>query len=424
MDEVLCVHISQALTSVSNNSATAMSGAMLASTPRPRGLHFRCIICSSQVYDGGLGKISVCECGSVQCRLDDDTVIATEAPNPMEFSSLFSICNNRLPPNFEVMELKSLSLGVYSESINARLRANGDIDHSRVMTECAFPYFAEIQRCVGLNDFIDTPDASFKVVGCQPSFGVVGRNTQLMINQTLHCTALERIHILPTQPHAISDDFVQASLLPYLRSGPIHLHTGQLLVLQQIVCVVIAASPEDGLVTSSTQVFTQGEPLASLADLHLAASLESLPPVLRSVSSRQLKWALLNLFIAPHYRGRMRTALQGYRMVLEGVAFKVTRCWPQYGLVTEHTRITCEISIVASSIVRMIDPNTGQLVSMVVMPGSIPQQPRGVTPDVLAALPERQLASVPTSEDNKRCMVCLEDFEVGSKVKTLPCCKF
>mmetsp|Transcript_14186 Transcript_14186/g.26692 ORF Transcript_14186/g.26692 Transcript_14186/m.26692 type:complete len:497 (-) Transcript_14186:1633-3123(-) len=399
---------------------SSISGGMLATHPRNRSLHFLCLNCGKEVYDGGLGKCANCVCGAVQQRKDDDTISYAEAPNPREFSALFKMCNNRLPPNIALTELRSITLGVFTESLSASFRADGEVDYGRVLGQSVIPYFSTAERCIGLNDYIETPSCSFKVLGCQSNFGVVGKNTQIIVSQSLSCSPLDRIHILPMQPHTLADEFVRNGLLPYLRSGPVHLHSGQLIVVRQIVCVVVAATPDDGLVTSATQVFTQGEPLASLAELHMTASIESIPPILRSLPRIQMIWALLHLFIVPHYRGRMRTALTGYRMLLEGVVFKINRCWPQFGVVTEYTRITCEIVISNTQVIRMVDPNTGQIVQMLIMPGSAPE-PRGLAPDVLAALPERQLETVPSSEDNKKCMVCLDDYEVGATVKTLPC---
>lgn len=395
---------------------------MLSTLPRPRSLHYPCLRCQKDLYDGGLGKCVICACGLAQFRKDDDTVSPTQAPDLGQFSTLFRICNNRLPANTELFELRSLTLGVFLEGVAPSLQGEGEINYAKVLTECVVPFFSQVLRCVGLNDYFETPGASFKVVGCQPNFGVIGKNTQLIVGQTLSSEPLERMHVLPMQPHVLSDEFVRSSLLPYLRSGPVHLHTGQILYVREVVCVVVAATPDDGLVTPATQVFTQGDPLTSLTELHLTASLQSIPPVLRSLSRIHMIWAMLHLYIAPHYRGRYRSALQGYRMLLEGVVFRVNRCWPHFGVVTEYTRLTCDISITNSQVIRMINPNTGQIVSMLVMPGAAPV-PKGVSADVLASFPERQLCSVPSGDDNQQCMVCLEDFEVGSTVKTLPCCK-
>jgi hypothetical protein len=405
-------------------SASGISGTMLSSNPRARKLHFGCLRCSELVYDGGLCKTVVCTCGSVLGRREDDSVSFMEALDPTQFSSLFKTCNNRLPPNVPLTELRSLTLGVFSDSTNASLRTHGEVDHQRVLSQCIVPYFSQAQRCVGIGDYFETPDCGLKVLGCQPNFGLVTKQTQLILYQTMHCSPLERIHVLPVQPNSFSDDFIRTALLPFLRTGAVHLHSGQTIVIRQIVCVVVAATPDNGLVIPGTQVYTQGEPLASIADLSITASIETIPTPLRSLTRAQVSWALLHLYIVPHYRGWMRPSLEGYHMRLEGINFKIARSWPQFGVVTEFTRMTCEVVVPSSQVVRMIDPNTGQLMSMLIMPGSAPSRPRGVDPEVLASLPERHLESVPTSEDNRKCMVCLEDYEVGAHVKTLPCCKW
>lgn len=41
----------------------------------------------------------------------------------------------------------------------------------------------------------------------------------------------------------------------------------------------------------------------------------------------------------------------------------------------------------------------------------------------LSQLPTFILDNLPSSAEQKGCLICLNDFEIGNKVRTLPCCK-
>lgn len=417
--------------------ATSISGYLLGSQPHPFSLYLNCVSCGKSCYDGGLCKIVICSCGILQQRDCEDRVVIADAQEQSLSKSMF-IRTNEVPQPYN--DLQTLTLGLFVDSPDQQ------VNFDFVLIRTLLPYFSQRQRCVAKGDMFSVGAQKFKVMACYPSAGLVNAGTQMQCYTPLHLRPLSRVHILPIRPSTLDERVVNRKVLPFMQENTVHLHKEQTFQIDGVKLIVMAAEPLDGIVTNSTELFFAGEPLATVKYVSILAHAENVPASLVRLSREQLKDAVYHMFLMPFFVGWNRIIQPNQQINIEGMQLTLQTSHTGLGVIADTSKLMFDGSLVQRSMPALLSQS---LQSILGVRSNIPRSsgdPRvdllqhiifiqqllssielrddnEIPAGLLEQLPVHRLTSIPTSEDRKRCMICIEDYEIGVEVKTMPCCK-
>ena len=208
-------------------------------------------------------------------------------------------------------------------------------------------------------------EVDFKVVATFPPAGLLTPTTRIRcMYPPLHAlTELKRLHVLPTaaslptgsagppSSQVLFHEHLKPYFVPANHTAPSssssssssssapppqhHLSVGDTFMSRGLQFKVIACVPSDGIVTTSCDIFVEGEPLLDVQRIAILPIYESLPNNEKSITPEQV----LERYLHPHFSGRFQLVGRGDALDIDGVTFKVTACEPERGLVTMATEI-------------------------------------------------------------------------------------
>ena len=196
------------------------------SPPSQVSLKFACVQCGQDCFDGNISKKLMCGCKAVVQRSEDGRV--TVFPGPLTaptFNDYFSV-RLQYPPSDDPPTLETLTLGVFERSLQ-RFRRNSGVDWDRMMNEVVIPFFAEKQRCIGINDLLAVSGVQFKVMAAFPMYGLVGTGTSLQCYHILEVHSLRKVQVAVMAPKKLTQREFEGIVLPYFKTHILtHLHQG------------------------------------------------------------------------------------------------------------------------------------------------------------------------------------------------------
>lgn len=343
------------------------------------------------------------------------------------------------PPSFDVPELTTLTLGIFRRGLPNEIRSSDNLSFRVILQSYLNPYFTTRSRCIGIGDFFRYGDARFKVLGANPSYGVVSDKTLIQCSTLLDENPMLRFQILPVGDLRFTLESFQNGIQPYFRSMPRHIHEGQFLYLNNTECVVVASQPDNGVVMNQTEVYFEGDPLYRINTVTLVPYVEDLPMQLQRLSNSERAAELNRLYIMPYFKGQRRIVSPGRDIVIDRITFAVVSVEPGRGIVQDNTHINYEGTMVHRAVQVQLDPNLIlarhpgalrdprimlirqilQLQEMLQAMGH--PQSSGAPQDVIDTLPTHRIQSIPDNPELSKCMICLCDYEIGEEVRTLPC---
>lgn len=416
--------------------ATSISGYLLGVQPQPFSMYLSCVRCGESCYDGGQCKIVICSCGIAQQRNIDNAVAIADTPELSQFKNLFLRTSEVSKP---YNDLQTLTLGIFVEN-------SAQVNFDRVILDTLIPYFNQRQRCLSKDDLFSIGSQRFKVMACYPIAGLVNAGTQLQCYSTLQVEPLSRVHILPIRPSSLDERTFTRKVLPYLQQNIIHLHKDQTLNIGGLKLVVMAAEPTNGIVTNLTELFFTGEPLNEVRQVSITVHAENLIPPLQRLSQEQMKDTIYHFFLMPFFVGWSRIVQSNQIIEIDGVRITIQTFNGAQGVVADTSRICYDGSLMERSMPALLtqslrsilsirphsarptgDPRVDLLQHILfiqqLLSGMEQREDEGTDSSILSQLPVYKMTNIPSSEDRRRCMICIEDFEVGVEVKTMPCCK-
>ena len=196
---------------------------------------------------------------------------------PMEFAACFQLRNSVPPANVALTPLKCLALGVFQDSVPVHLRTPLGPEYSGLFLDVLKPFFLSRQRCLGLGDYFVAQNVKFKVMGCEPAFGLISAQTLVQCYESLVETPIHRLQFAAISPGSLTEQVFMTTIRPYFRAQPRHIHKDQYLSFQGVNCLVVAAEPRNGVVTRQTEIFFEQTPLEQFGSVKLSPIGDSLP---------------------------------------------------------------------------------------------------------------------------------------------------
>lgn len=364
----------------------------------------------------------MCECKLALLRMEDGTINAQEGLVIDSFESLFHV-RTQFPDSPQVPKLVSLTLAVFRESLPSRMLSDQSVATIQLMNEVLLPYFINKVRCLGLNDLLQIGQIKLKVTAAVPSFGVIVKETAIMCHDLVSTQPLRRVLISPLAPTAFTPVLFKSTVVEHFKRRKFdHLHTGQNVHFSDISAVVEAADPADGLLTSDTEFYYDERPMVQVETMMCRVNNERVPASVASIPRSSLSAVLRDQYLRATLQGRHYPVQANGLIQASDVSFKVMDCRPQRGWVGPNTQVTLASGGAADDPRLQLLEQLLQLSQMLEAAGAHIAGPANTHSDVIASLPTRTLTT-PLTGDATRCMICISDFETGSEVTTLPCCK-
>jgi len=124
-------------------------------------------------------------------------------------------------------------------------------------------------------------------------------------------------------------------MVPSFDADPRHIVEGETFVYKNVQFKVVNCLPSNGVVTSDTEVYTDG---AALPDMEKAEIL----PIYESLPNNQKNWngsQIFDHYLQPYMQGHFHLISANEMLTIDGVEFKVVACEPIGGIITVQTLI-------------------------------------------------------------------------------------
>ena len=391
--------------------APLISGMTLGETPHYFSPNFLCE-CGRSLYDGGLCQAVFCICGAWQKRFEDNTVLRL----PLEPTEK---CQSK---GFgEVINLDCASFGVFSETIPQKFKKPSGLDYPRLLKEIIKPYFTSRCRCIESGITFISHELKFKVLSCYPQQGFVSKDTRLHLYSELSSGPLTEVEIIPLPPHCINDELFDSIFLPYFIAGDVHLHCSQHICIFGLECVVSKAEPENGYVLPSVTEFNYCEyPVPSITRLRMDPYLEDIPSSLSRITEAQMIHSIIDMYIMPFLKGWRRVLKKGMVVDVGGVDFKIKEIEPDGGACDCNTVVAYSGTCTSR---RRNNGNQGEGMHVQEVVRRMEEEWKERVREGRRKINDFVLKVVPQDADQKICVICIMEFEKGSRITTFPCCK-
>ena len=389
--------------------------------PRNRsGCFYPCPRCRAQTFDGGIPKLCTCSCGETSLRGEDNTVTVQPAARMATFDDQFRV-RTISPPSDQIPKLLSVTFGFF---------ATGDLDPDMALRSALLPFSLHRDRCYGVNDLVECCGLRFKVLAAEPIYGVIGRGTKIQCHEVVKTEQLASIKIIAVYPKSLTIEDFNASINGILRRPFFHIHQSnvypdQYIYTPSLQCVILESTPKSGFMGPQTQVIIERKSLEGMHQAFFQPIGASLPPEYLNLHPQQLEQVLLDGYLMPHFRGWYRPIMVGEVIKIGGIDFQVAPGGQPFGFVGAQTRVVVDLRhLVRMQRVVAVGPNlTVMHHHQIIMRQAASHQQRFTTTDTRKSLPTKIATQAYIEGDHNTCVVCLDDYVVGEKIKTLPCCK-
>ena len=396
----------------------------LSKKPQPFLPLFNCYSCGRENFDGGLCQKVHCACGIMTSRLGPEEI---NTPSPLDFWQCFEINNSKRYA--EIAELETLTLGIFERGIPVEILQKSTLDFESIFKDYIHPFFCNKMRCISNKDYFKSNQCFFKVLNCAPEQGFVTRATRIFCYKILSDRNIYKIEITPLAPHTISEELFESLVLPYFQS-PRHIHEDQLLNINGLECIISKSEPWNGVLSSDSHI--EFSPLSQppLERIKLVPYFEDLPNALKTLDASTLVNNVVNNYLMPHLKGWNRLLYPGKTLTIAGIEFKVLETIPSKGVLSNQTVIYYDGKGISRREERRHEratmPRNNRLIlrQILTMLDSMRQLTEEFSENLISTLPVFVLDIIPSSSEQKVCLICMNDFEVGHEVRALPCCKF
>lgn len=176
-----------------------------------------------------------------------------------------------------------------------------------------------------------------------------------------------------------------------------------------------------------TQVIIERRPLEGLHQAIFVPNPSTLPPEYLALHSQQIEQVLLDGYLRPHFLGWYRPIVTNEVVRIGNIDFQVAPSSQPFGFVGTQTRVIVDVRhILRQNRVIALSPGLSHMHhhQIIMRQNSAAQRQPHFTPiDGRRALPVKIADQQYIDGDHNTCVVCITDYELGDRIKTLPCCK-
>ena len=387
------------------------AGTTLNRTPNDFKSFFFCI-CGRELYDGGMCSAVLCSCGSWVKRTENDQISVLQG-EPLE-----NKCRSK---GFaEPADLKTITFGVFSDNILKRYRKPREIDYEKIM-QILKDFCVKRLRCMEESLIFCCNNLKFKVLACHPSQGFVVKSTRMILTQKLSMNPVKELEIVPVAPHLITDELFDSVFLPYFTKNEVHVHNGQHISVYGLDCIVTKTKPRDGFVVAEITEFTYTEnSIPPIDSIKMTPYIEDLPHYFTHLEGSKVIENVLSFYLMPHFLGWRRYVRLGQIIEICGIDFKVVECVPDEGLVDMDSAVGYDGGTLSRRRNPQIVQEIRELRDLVM---GLEHELR-IRNEGIREMPEFVMKNVPNDNEQKSCVICLCEFDLGSKCRVFPCCKW
>ena len=352
-------------------------------------------------------------------REENGEVVSKPAVQCSTFDDQFRV-RSVTPPSAQIPKLLSVTFGFF---------ATGDLDADMALRSALLPFTLHKDRCYGVNDLVECCGLRFKVLAAEPIYGVVGRGTKIQCHEVMKTEQLSSIKIMAVYPKSLTIEEYNAQINPILRRPNFHIHQrnfhpDQYIYTPNLQCVILESTPKSGFMGPQTQVVIERRSLEGLHQAFFQPIGASLPPEYLNLQPQQMEQVLLDGYLRPHFLGWYRPIMTGEVIKIGGLDFQVAPGSQPFGFVGSQTRVVVDIRhLMRMQRVVSVGPNLTMMHHHQIIMRQAGRQQHFTAVDVRRALPSKIATQAYIQGDHNTCVVCLDDYEVGDKVTTLPCCK-
>jgi hypothetical protein len=355
----------------------------------------------------------LCTCGAWVSRLENEALLLFSA-KPLENLSRtkeFCIAEN----------LDCVCFGVFLTTVPQKLRKKrNEPDFARILDGVLKKYFCRRMRCVEEGVEFEDRKIRFKVMACWPRQGFVAKGTRIMLTSALSIEPVKVVEVVPVAPYVISDEMFDCAFLPFFNEKPVHVHSSQRISVFGLECLVTRTEPKDGFVVAEMTEFSYNEfPAPHITRFSLCPYLEDLPLYVSKQPLAQFIKTILDFYIVLHFKGWKRMVKLGQIIEIAGVDFKVTLCEPNIGIVDEESVLFYNGGIVS----RRRNITSLQEVQEIRSIVEEFEEEFKKTIENINNIPVFVMEKMQDECENRECIICLNGFEIGDKIRSLPCCK-
>mmetsp|Transcript_13245 Transcript_13245/g.19792 ORF Transcript_13245/g.19792 Transcript_13245/m.19792 type:complete len:485 (-) Transcript_13245:271-1725(-) len=310
------------------------------------------------------------------------------------------------PPLTALNEIKRMHVLPIKASLDT-----GSPNEAKLFENNIKPFFTQEERHVRQGQTFTSNGVQFHIRQCEPEDGRVTRETTIY-SRGKPIEDLKKVHMLPIfeslpnrEKKIDAKTIFEKYLRPFFSGRQVFLKRDMDVKIDGVDFKVVAADPNEGIVTNGTELYAGGSPIK--ADEIKTRQMRSDEEMARRLQQQESGGAFFN--------PRSRTSPEYIRMQLRNTLRTLPPNDPNRALVQQlHNQLAMLPYVPPSS----LNQSLSQLLR---------QQPvqQGVPPQTISSLPVRKFkADGKKDQKFRKCMICLEEYEDGQELRTLPCFHF
>ncbi|CAE7510534.1 TIL [Symbiodinium natans] len=290
-------------------------------------------------------------------------------------------------------------------------------------------------------DLVKAKEAEFVVIKCDPPQGCLGMETDFFVDGA-PVICFQKIQFSAWGPSTLSSEelfnqyvrpYFKGEYSPYGTAGVKRvrlLYTGQVVQVGEVSLQVEATEPQGlGMVSTDTEIFANWDQTPEFEKVHILPFLDTLP----SAYQYELFGDYLKPFLVanPHKKYQ-----HGDLFTYQGVQFKVVACEPDaVARIGKSTTIFCQGHL-TPTLRNLLPPHLMNQVAQ--LPQGLQMlllsserttreleemlsQRRGLFPQTIEEIHSFNWPPSDVAPAQQTCMVCLEDFQLATPCRRLPC---
>lgn len=338
------------------------------------------------------------------------------------------------------------------------------------MKKILLPYFKIKSRIIERSSKIQIGELEFKVIGTFPeSVGLVTSKTFIRCNKFYTSNNLiKRALLITTKKY---DDFNNDEMCKEIKNAPqdqLQINKGDIAIINNYEFYIRNSEPECGRITNNTEISIENKEILPIKKIKFGV-IQSSTPVFSNVNERKgYENYIAQEYFNPYFLSGIKKYIErGDSIIIENIEFFVLNSHPDSGFISPETKAFFKIGISKERCLDKIKKADNQLALGLMnfnnTRSASPLRMRDIDDFIIREImgrnhrhlnfedldlnyiteeaisqqkmeenilslstfiiDEKYMKTIKnnTEEIMKKCVVCMEEFEIGEELKTLPC---